>query len=126
MNFLWSPLTIFFVLSILSVMPRVKKTAICESDDDFPELSAVNLRWIFARTNDELLRFLAYNTLLKNERNCTICDKPMSIIKELGTGDGVFWRCSECKGKKSVRADSFFEGSKLPLVNAVPLLYMWV
>lgn len=40
--------------------------------------------------------------------------------------DGVFWRCSDCKGKKSVRADSFFEGSKLQLTNAVPLLYMWM
>jgi transposase-like protein len=98
---------------------------ICGPDEDFPDFSAVNLRWIFSQTTEELLRFLAHNGLLQNERNCESCDGAMSIIKKPGTSDQVEWNCSDCRIKKSVRADSFFSGSNLPLTKAVPLLYMW-
>lgn len=80
----------------------------------------------FCRTTGELLRFLAYNGLLKDQRECEICDKLMSIMNDQSRSDGIFWRCSDCKVMKSVRADSFFESSKLPLTDAVPLLYMWI
>ena len=40
--------------------------------------------------------------------------------------DGVSWYCSQCYTRKSIRKDSFFDKSRLPLQRWVILMYMWV
>ena len=40
--------------------------------------------------------------------------------------DGVSWYCPQCYTRKSIRQNSFFAKSRLPLKKWVLLIYFWV
>jgi hypothetical protein len=71
-------------------MPRIKKVVICGPDEDFPDFSAVNLRWIFSQTTEELLRF--FGTQWLSKFSFIKCDKkhkggPSKIVEKNIRGD---------------------------------------
>ena len=49
----------------------------------------------------------------------------MKAEKTADVSDGYVWRCGFCRKKKSIRATSYFEQSKLPLKKIVLLAYCW-
>jgi transposase-like protein len=73
---------------------------------------------------DALISYLQDNGLIRRNINCEACDmKPMNFQKlESAIDKGVF-RCSRCKRKKSLRAGSFFEKSKLDLRTVASIVY---
>jgi ISXO2-like transposase domain len=74
-------------------------------------------------TTIALLR--AWN-ILPSIAQCAVCDVLMVEIHTTTT-DGRIWRCSKqhCRKKLSIRARSFFAGSKLNLRNQVLFLHLW-
>jgi hypothetical protein len=59
--------------------------------------------------------------LLEKQMICPLCTEPMKR-------NGLRWRCGKnrCKKKEiTVRSNSFFEKSKVPIRKLVRLLYIW-
>lgn len=88
-------------------------------------MTAINLKWIFTKTTEQLTKFLAYHDLLHNNRICPKFHR-MFINKRSNRTDRIEWSCSLCKSRKSIRCGSFFERSSLPLDKLLTLLYMWI
>jgi transposase-like protein len=47
-------------------------------------------------------------------------------LKDSTLTDGAIWRCPRCRGKKSIRFNSWFAGSKLALGTIMEVVYHWV
>ena len=92
----------------------------------FPPLYVINLLWIFTQSPDQLLKFLAYHDLIKNQIQCKMCSHSMGLIKYTQGADGFAWLCSPCKKRKTIRDGSFFQRSSLPLQKLFPPVYMWI
>ena len=71
-------------------------------------------------SEDECLRWYAKYGLLKNERQCEHCERPMKLAFTQRR-----WRCEVCLRTVSVRKGSVVEGSKLPLTTVLELMYWW-
>jgi len=108
-------------------MARTKRMKILGEGVSYPKLSKVNLRWIIEKnaSADEHLKFLAFNGLLKNKRECQKCLLPMSLRKKNNKSDGILWMCSSCASAKSIREGSMFANTKLSIFTLLLLLYMW-
>ncbi len=70
------------------------------------------------------LNFLAQRGLIHNSYLCLTCGTQVSLCAKANT-DGFHWRCRRCGTSKSVRADSFFAKSNLPLSKIILMLYCW-
>lgn len=100
--------------------------------------------WSSSRKKMDILTFIpqindfdgAYDYL--KERNvlhtdnqppvCTVqdCGRPMGIVKDAQlVNDGCKWRCPKRHQKTSIRSDSFFESSNLPLPKLIVFVYLW-
>ena len=77
-------------------------------------------------TQESTIAFLKENALIKVRHQCTICSVKAAWTSDASKGDGYMWRCGQCKGKTSIRENSWFKGSKLPLRTMLKLLYFWV
>ena len=53
------------------------------------------------------------------------CNQPMKIYNCQQTRDHFQWRCRSCNTRKSIRVNSFFRYSKLPLQKLLELIYWW-
>uniref|UniRef100_A0A914NRA4 ISXO2-like transposase domain-containing protein n=1 Tax=Meloidogyne incognita TaxID=6306 RepID=A0A914NRA4_MELIC len=104
-------------------MAPIKRTEIIEDGEIWPTLDVINLKWIFLQNYDNLLKFLAFNGLIKNKMKCPGCEDFMSLNKRR---EEVEWKCKKCEKRKSVRDGSFFSRSSLNLSKLVPLIYMWL
>lgn len=75
----------------------------------------------------ELTRtFLFSNNLLQTSCPCISCSRECSIVVDSSITDGIIWRCPSCKKKKSIRYNSWFTGSRLPLDRILRVVYFWV
>jgi hypothetical protein len=108
-------------------MVRFKRLKILGEGVSYPKLGEINMQWIIEKnaSADELLKFLAFNGLLKNQRECTTCLMPMSLRKKNDKSDGIRWECSSCASAQSIRDGSMFAKTKLTIFNLLLLLYMW-
>nr|CAD2192256.1 unnamed protein product [Meloidogyne enterolobii] len=104
-------------------MAPIKRTEIIEDGEIWPTFDVINLKWIFGQNYDNLLKFLAFNGLIKNKMKCPGCEDFMSLNKRR---EEVEWKCKKCEKRKSVRDGSFFSRSSLNLSKLVPLIYMWL
>ena len=102
--------------------PKIR-TTILGPIEVSPYMDVINLRWIFAQDNENLLKFLAYHGLIKNQMNCPNCANLMGLNKK---GDDFVWYCRPCRKMKTVRDGSFFQQSSLPIKTLLPLVYTWV
>ena len=73
-----------------------------------------------------LFAFLCRTGVLSSQMTCD-CGSNMKIQKKASELDGHVWRCTEsdCRKRRSIRANSFFQNSKLSLVNWLHVLYFW-
>ena len=71
------------------------------------------------------IRWLAKRRLIRNTCTCPLCHQLSSLIKFTGSRDGYRWGCKPCNFRLSIRADSFFNKSQLPLMTIVRLIYGW-
>ena len=71
-----------------------------------------------------ILQWLAERRLLTNSVNCPHCNE-LCTLCQCCAQDGYRWRCHRHNYTQSVRQNSFFEGSKVPLDTAIVLLYCW-
>ena len=83
---------------------------------------------LFKFINDpiQLATKLRYYNILKNTVRCPnhSCRREMRAEKDQSV-DGYIWRCGACKKKRTIRTESYFERSKMPLKKLVLLAYCW-
>ena len=81
---------------------------------------------IFSEDPSKLIDYLKSKGLLRSQQDCNHCGGiPMEWVCQPIRGDGFVWRCPVCHKTKSIRNDSFFSKSKLPLCTWVQLLHQW-
>lgn len=81
----------------------------------------------FVNEDDPLsvLRWLARRGLVRNTLLCTTCNGECAFISYSDGIDKYRWSCKECNLRFSVRKDSFFSGSHLPLWKILVMMYCW-
>uniref|UniRef100_A0A0L8IAU4 Uncharacterized protein n=1 Tax=Octopus bimaculoides TaxID=37653 RepID=A0A0L8IAU4_OCTBM len=84
-----------------------------------------NLRDIIVITNnaDSTNQFLASVGLIHNSSEC--CNERMYLKTRNTISDGKLWGCTVCGRTRSIRRDSFFTESHLPLTRFPELMYYW-
>jgi len=73
----------------------------------------------------EAIIWLAKRRLLKNTSLCGNCNILRSLVENPGRSDHYLWRCRLCRSSQSIRKDSFFERSHLPLQQIIIFIYCW-
>lgn len=106
-------------------MVRVKRLKLVADEEDVPEVSRGFLKTLFKMEAEQALKFLVHHGALHNERECSSCHATMSLLKVKDRTDGLKWWCSSCKVEKTVRGDSIFSKSKLPIETLLLILYGW-
>ena len=72
-----------------------------------------------------MLEWAARRKLIMNSATCTTCNAPASLNRYSQGTDGYRWRCNTHNFSVSVRNNSFFSRSKLPLRKLLKFMYMW-
>jgi hypothetical protein len=107
-------------------MPRISRTKIVEEDEEVLEIGRGLLRKLFALTTEDALKFLARRKCIHNERACSKCHKPMGLVKTKDRTDSFKWNCSKCGNlEMSIRDESIFAKSKLPITTLLLITYVW-
>lgn len=75
-------------------------------------------------TPSQTVEYLMELELICKNRVC-VCGKAMKLLRKVGNKDEKIWNCnnSKCKKQRSIRAESIFEKSKLPLHDILQILY---
>ena len=73
-----------------------------------------------------IFTFLVDHGLLAARRECD-CGQEMVLRERPYTQDGYHWECSarRCRKRRSIRAGSFFENSKIPLAHWLYVIFLW-
>ena len=71
------------------------------------------------------IKWCAQRKLLKNSQLCARCNNPCGLIFRTNVLDNKTWYCSVCKTRISIRSDSWFQKSRLPIYYLVVLTYCW-
>lgn len=74
---------------------------------------------------DSTLHFLRENNLIKTGKFCDSCNVWMSHVTDRSRADSYVWRCPSCRQKTQLRADSFWDGQKLPLSIYLSILFLF-
>lgn len=72
-----------------------------------------------------VLHWLAQRRLIRNSLHCDQCAQPFGLNAYQDATDGYRWYCKSCKLRRSVRDDSFFAHSRLPLKQLICYAYCW-
>ena len=72
-----------------------------------------------------IITFLQSKHVLARSRQCQACGIAMTMQDRSSISDGCQWRCSKCYKTVSIRKDSFFEKSRLPLQKWLLLMHWW-
>ena len=72
-----------------------------------------------------ILTFLVNRGLLAARRRCS-CGNRM-VLRDNNSDDGYHWECpvNKCRKRRSIRAGSFFEDSKIPLSQWLYIIFLW-
>jgi hypothetical protein len=90
-----------------------------------PEARAGMHSQLIKMSTEDVLKFHAYQRVIHNKLTCSPCEYPMGLVAVKDRTDGFMWRCPKCKHVKSVRDDSFFALSKLPIHELLIVIYIW-
>ena len=80
---------------------------------------------ITSRDDAGVVEFCREHGLLRKCFHCGSCSRDYSTIKWKSDTCGYVFRCPGCRSKKKLTADTFFDGSKLPIRKLLGLIYMW-
>ena len=72
-----------------------------------------------------ILTFFVSRGLLAARRRCS-CGNQM-VLRDDKSDDGYHWECpvNKCRKRRSIRAGSFFEDSKIPLSHWLYVIFLW-
>lgn len=70
-------------------------------------------------------QYLQDKMILNRRSTCCKCQRYMSCQTLNESIDGIVFRCTTCKSKRSVRAGTYWQRSKLPPQKILMLLYFW-
>ena len=72
-----------------------------------------------------ILTFLVNRGLLAAKRICS-CGNQM-VLRDNKSDDGYHWECpvNQCRKRRSIRAGTFFEDSKIPLSHWLYIIFLW-
>ena len=83
-----------------------------------------NFFLVFLHTTQEtVINWLRENGLLTKSFVCSICGEGMSEQKRSKNIDGYVFKCRQCKKECTIRANSFFEKSKINLRDLMLFFY---
>ena len=83
-------------------------------------------------SNEEIILKLKEKRLIPFEAKCEGSDKKthpmknMRFVPRTDSHDGYSWRCNFCGTRRSIRANSFFEYSRLKLITLLKLMVHFV
>ena len=80
------------------------------------------------RDPESSIKFARDAGLLAREMKCMnngCCWVTMSQLNYKRSGDGYHFRCRTCRKQASIRKNSVFEGSKLPIGKILQFIYFW-
>jgi hypothetical protein len=75
-------------------------------------------------SNERVMSFLRGKGVLRTSFACIRCTKEMTTQAYADSIDGFSFRCTKCKGRKSIRVGSFLADCKLSLRTFTSLVYM--
>ena len=72
-----------------------------------------------------ILTFLVNRGLLAARRRCSCGDE--MVLRDDKSDDGYHWECpvNQCRKRRSIRAGSFFEYSKIPMSHWLYIIFLW-
>lgn len=95
-------------------------------DNEFIRNEETTLSQLIELANNfDMLQWLAKRRLIANSMTCETCDLPCSLQRNSHSIDRWRWSCKKDSFHRSVRKNSFFAKSKLPLQRILILIYMW-
>ena len=76
--------------------------------------------------SSKCIRWCQEKRLLPEQMSCTRCGSRTNLVAT-SSKDNHVWRCRRkgCQKRVSIRDDTIFEASKLPLPKILQLLYWW-
>ena len=80
---------------------------------------------LFSTNPEDQINFLKSKGLLRTQQDCSSCGISMAWKRRPTCGDKFTWRCPNCNCMKSIRNESFFSKSKLPLQTWLQLMHHW-
>lgn len=80
---------------------------------------------LFSNNPEDLIVYLKSKGLLRTQQDCNTCGISMMWKRRPSCTDQFTWRCPECNTFKSIRNESYFAKSKLPLKTWVQLMHHW-
>lgn len=75
-------------------------------------------------TNNDAINWARNNGLLADKFIC--CEMEMQLKTTNDNKNGIRWKCWKCKSTKSIKKNSVFENSNLPINILIKLMYLWV
>lgn len=72
----------------------------------------------------ELIEYLREEGVLRRTINCDRCDMCMTTNKYSQWLDGICFRCSACRTRKSIRCASFLVDCRISLQNFASMLFL--
>ena len=113
--------------------PAINRVEIVDNRDLLTAQEQLNEQWLERSLHGactgantfQCLQWVACRRLVANNRDCGNCNVAMLLEGDRTRQDGYFWRCTHCRSKKSVRADCWFAGSRLPLQDIILIIYKW-
>lgn len=92
-------------------------------------MEAVNFRFLYRDLEDpeQLIKWCMKVGLIANEYKCCKCDSIMKLHPKKTTTDQYVWRCRKADHdcRRSLRKGSWFESSRLSILNILLLTHMW-
>ncbi|CAH8466460.1 unnamed protein product [Dicrocoelium dendriticum] len=112
---------------------RTKARAICDHvyscQGDWLNEPTLRLLDFYHLINDDarLLCWLARRRLISNQMRCNKsgCDSPLFLTPDRANMDGWSWHCGHCRRRRSIRHQSIFAHSNLPIKIATQILFLW-
>jgi IS1 family transposase/transposase-like protein len=105
--------------------PKAQRQIVTE----FQDIALEN--WTFIQLSLNLndtwntIQWLAARHLLMNQYTCPTCNNLCGLTKRSKLEDHYQWYCHNCVSTKSIRFQSFWSQSHLPLNKLVFMCYMW-
>ncbi|KAK6986965.1 hypothetical protein BgiMline_016637, partial [Biomphalaria glabrata] len=76
-------------------------------------------------TKENCMLWLARRRLIKNSAYCTTCHQSAYLNAYAEGTDGFRWACRSCHFRRTIRDNSFFARSHIPIVHLLLLIYCW-
>lgn len=77
------------------------------------------------RNNEKLFDKLKQLKLISNFEICPKCNNYMKWTKTKSNTEGYRWYCSKCRTAVSIKKDSFFSKTRIPIGIVYQILYFW-